>query len=281
VTIVMDFLSLLTATFLFQPGFSSSTPVQVDLIFPKNNTVYQPVYPFPFVFAVHNFSKAWQYKPAVFWKLEQFSPTRNLYPIEGGFVGWDIMTAQETWAPPPDKFLAINSSNEPSQDIISPTFPDPRYHSNETSWTLVFSILFSSSHCSERIEHRKRIFFNTSINSGVMPDLRAFGSCPNASVAIGVEGQSQMNETCVQVTSLDPAPCAFPVDQQILDRVSKEMVDITKCSNVTWPNGTGIGTQCKWGKSLSSISSESNVLRWNSYAMGFSIIILVVISSLA
>jgi hypothetical protein len=280
VTVVMDFLSLLAATFLFQPGRSSGIPVQVDLIFPKNNTVYQPVYPFPFVFAVHNFSKAWQYQPAVFWKLEQFSPTRFLYPIEGGFVGWDLMIADETWGPPPDTFLALNSSIYPSLDIMSPTFPDPRYHLNETSWILEFSIWFSSPHCSERIEHRQNVFFNTSINSGVMPDLQAFGSCPNASAAISVEGQSHMNKTCVQVTSLDPVPCAIHVDQQLVDRVSKEMVDITKCSNVTWPNGTGIGTQCRWGKSLSE-SSESSILRWNSYAMGFSIVILVVISSLA
>jgi hypothetical protein len=113
-----------------------------------------------------------------------------------------------------------------------------------------------------------------------MPDLNAFDSCPQVSAAISIEGEgkSQMNETCIQLTSHDPVPCAFTVDQQTLDQVSKEMVQLTKCSNVIWPNGTGIGSQCTGGKSL---RSESHVLRWDYSAIGISIIILAVISSLA
>src|ERR1700761_3495775 len=280
---VTDFLSLLITTFLFQPGLSSTIPIQVDLVFPRNNTVYQPVYPFPFVFAFHNFSTAWKYKPSVYWAFRIFIPmTGEERFVEDGFIGYNLLTTQSTWAPPPDKFLAINASKIPSQDIQYTRFPDvPPNPSNQTSRILEYSISFSSPICSNLTERRERILFNTGLSFGAMPYLNAFGSCPPvsaAAISIEGDGKSQMNKTCIQLTSPNPIPCAFTVDQQTLDQVSKEMVQLTKCSNVTWPNGTGIGSQCTGGKSL---RSESHVLRWDYSAIGISIIILAMISNLA
>ena len=114
-----------------------------------------------------------------------------------------------------------------------------------------------------------------------MPDLKAFGDCPPALGAIGIETQLQTNDTCVQPSSPqpEPVPCAYSVDQKTVDQVAKEMVQVSRCENVTWPNGTGIGNQCSFGKTLSN-KSESNVLLWNSVAIGLSVIMMALISTL-
>jgi hypothetical protein len=55
---------------LFIPAFVSAigmpTTVQPDLIFPRNNTVYKPIYFFPVVFALHSGSVAWPF--VVYWE---------------------------------------------------------------------------------------------------------------------------------------------------------------------------------------------------------------------
>jgi hypothetical protein len=97
--------------------------------------------------------------------------------------------------------------------------------------------------------------------------------------AITIESQGQMNGTCPQLSSpqSDPIPCAFKVDQQAFDQIAKKMVENSKCSNVTWPNSTGIGDQC--GTSGIRQKSGSKVLQYNPFAMGLSIVILAVMMS--
>jgi hypothetical protein len=236
----------------------------VDLVFPRNNTVYQPVYPFPIVYAIHNFSKVWKYQPTMSWLLIEINlETQQKLSYSEGVVGFDPKKTHLSWAPPPDTFLAINSSSNPSK-------------SNQSSWILQYNFNINALDCAGAENLPGYVYFNTSNISGVMPNLKAFGDCAPTIGAISIETQLQTNDTCVQPSSPqpNPVPCAYSVDQNTVDQVAKEMIKVTRCENVTWPNGTGIGNQCQFGK---TIGSESNVLRWNSAAMGLSVIMMALI----
>ncbi|KAF2664249.1 hypothetical protein BT63DRAFT_460552 [Microthyrium microscopicum] len=259
-------------------------PIQVDVIFPKNNTVYQPVYPFPFVFAVHNFSTTWIYRPTFTWTLQAWNTHGYPRDVSFGYIGWDTMKGQDSWGPPPDEFVAVNSSASQADDITDPVFVDDlqRNQSNETRWSLAVKIWFNNATCFDQKVLTHRIWFNTSIQAGVMPNLGAVGSCPSVSLATGVQGQSQKNETneiCnIYTNPLDASACAFTMNQQLLDRVPKEMVAVTRCANVSWPNSTGIGTRCVSGKSLSAEGKNaSSNTQWNTGSVGISIIAAFII----
>ena len=127
--------SFLATAFLFRLGSASSISAQVDLVFPRNNTVYQPVYPFPIVYAIHNFSKVWQYQPTVSLTLIEINlETTQRLSYSEGVVGFDSKKTQPSWAPPPDTFLAINSSSNPSR-------------SNQSSWILQHSFNINALNC--------------------------------------------------------------------------------------------------------------------------------------
>jgi hypothetical protein len=258
-------LTLILTTFLFESCLSSSIPVQVDLIFPRSNVVYQPVYPFPIVFALHNFSAAWQYKPTVKWTFAQVNQFTNEETFVGdGSFGWD--QTYNTMSPPSDKFLAINSSSFPSQ-------------SNQSTWVLEYNFFLDTQECSGSLYRRNKIRFQTNIISGSMPDLTAAGSCPLALGAIAVENRNQPDENCTRLSSPQPDPvsCAFQVDQKAVDQISKKMVELSKCPNAIWPNSTGIGDQCD--PFPKKPKSEGNVSRGSSLVLVLSIMLLGVIMS--
>lgn len=270
----MNLFYLLLTAFLFQPGLSLTTAIQVDLIFPKNNTIYQPVYPFPLVFAASNFAAAAQYKPAIRWTLYRFDPiSRDRGSVKSGVIGWDIDNAQPNLGPQPDKYLSIDSSPAPSQ-------------TNQSNWLLEYSFFVGKSRCSVSDEDRfsrgsvGKIFFDTDRKSGAMPDIATFGPCPFTLGIVGITGQNQTDADCPLVSTPSPAPtsCAFTVDSQAFDQISKAMVDTSKCKNVTWPNGTGIGNHCDQS-STPAKNSEIKAFQWNPFTMMLSLILLAMMHS--
>jgi hypothetical protein len=57
--IILSALALLS---IITPSWAqNNTKVQLDLVFPLNNTVYQPIYSFPVVFAIHNTALSWPF----------------------------------------------------------------------------------------------------------------------------------------------------------------------------------------------------------------------------
>lgn len=70
---VLSFLCLLALLLLLASTFTSAVDpnvVQLDIVFPHNDTVYKPVYPFPVVFAFHNAAVAWPFKFNLQWNLD-------------------------------------------------------------------------------------------------------------------------------------------------------------------------------------------------------------------
>jgi hypothetical protein len=271
-------LSALVVTFFFQRCLSADVGVQVDLIFPRNNTIYQPVFPFPFIFAVHNFSTAWPYRPLLTWRLIQLkSATQDRAFGATGEIGWDAFHGRQNWGAPADKFLAINSTDAISQY-------------NESNWRLEYVFKLGEDECFAGIEGKNPaashgslgvIYFNTSNITGVMPDITASSPCAVPLAALGFAGQNQTNATCPLLSSPNPTPipCAFSVDKQVADQVAKEMVTRSNCNGVTWPNGTGIGTQCNTSKTGKKSIANSSPLQWNLFVAALPILLMALWSS--
>jgi hypothetical protein len=80
------------------------TTVQFDLVFPRNNTTYQPVYPFPIVFALHNGSAAWPYVLHWDWEITTTGSEFDMI-ASGGFTAG--IPGEGRGPAPPDSHLVI------------------------------------------------------------------------------------------------------------------------------------------------------------------------------
>jgi hypothetical protein len=237
--------------------------VQADLVFPRNDSVYQPVYPFPIVFALSNFSRAWKYMPMVAWELTKYDPTsRQAYFANREFAGWNRNGTVPNWGAQPDKYLSIHWSHSPS-------------NYNDSYWRLEWSFYVGKDDCLDGPDEKSkgstgRIFFQTSNLTGIMPNLMASGPCPLPLYAVGITGENKSDEKCPLVSTPPPAPsCGFPVDKLVVDQVAKAMVDVSGCKNTTWPGGTGVGYRCS--NSVETTSKGSRLER-SSFALVVSLV---------
>jgi len=265
-------LALLFLTCLLPFGLSISTPVQVDLVFPRNETTYQPVYPFPMVFAFHNFSTAWMYKPTVRWSVTETIPSKGGdLSKKWGFAGWGDDQEQAKWAPPADKILSINSTLFAAQ-------------ANDSSYTIDIKFYMNTDCTTTKLEINRRIVFNTS-RTGIMPQLKTADTCATVLGAISVDGRTQDN-SCLQMTSQQPPPvtCAYNIDLKAVDDISKAMAVASGCPNAVWPNTTGIGTHCdpngktKTEDPNAKAKSDGVSLQSNYFAVGILILSFVTFS---
>jgi hypothetical protein len=258
---------LLITTFFLQPSHSSTTTIQVDLVFPMNTTVYQPVYPFPLVFAISNFSQNRDYLPLLQWNL--FEAGENDWVLrQHGEFGWNKNGEFSTLNAKPDMDLAIFSSPDPSRK-------------NASSWRVAYGFNVGDRSCSWDSGHISNgpsslIAFNTSIENGIMPDFTGVRYCSSAAGTVGITGRNQSHPSCLIVSKPPPIPtCAPQVDpQEAFGRISRTMADVSGCENTTWPNGTGIGSQCSRSRHVPK-KSEGNVLGQDIYALVLSLVVLV------
>jgi hypothetical protein len=266
---IKSIIALLVVAFSIQPGSQMSTPVQVDLVFPQNNTVYQPVYPFPLLFAIHNFSIAWTYRPTLRWTLSKIRPDTVPGDVQGGFIGWDDKKIQVDWAPPADNFLAINSSEAPSQY-------------NESSWILKYRLFMDTAECLNDTYIAGSIRFNTSRSSGIMPDFQAAEPCAPVLGSISLEGRTPGPDSCLQLTSPQPAPvsCAFKMESAAVDQISKVMKSHSECKNVTWPNTREEAHRECYDNNRKNAEAGGSSMPWGSLVLGLLITVLVTGSSI-
>jgi hypothetical protein len=259
-------LLLLIATLNTQLWFTAAKVMQVDLVFPRNNTVYQPVYPFPIAFAIHNFAQLWNHHPNLDWSLEHV----ELGPVARGVIGWDYKRdpKQHGWVPPPDKYLAINTTT-----IFSS--PDLYTRYNNSAWRIIYEFSVVDPTCFDKGNWSSHYFsgtinFSTSNTTGikVLPDIAA-SSCASPLGAVDFNGTYQSAQGFCPPLSLKPEPvlCAYQADAQTAEQVSNAMVVGSGC--IKWPNGTYIGVECEKPK------SDSSVLRTSFLAVIFPVFTMV------
>jgi len=258
-------LALLFLTCLLPFGLSISTPVQVDLVFPRNETTYQPVYPFPIVLALHNFSTAWMYKPTVRMHVTETIPSRGGDPLRKyPFIGWGDEDKQAKWAPPADMYLSINNT-----ELLAGRAED-------ASYTIDLDFYMNTEHCTgTMLNIHRRIVFNTSL-TGIMPNLKTADTCATVLGSLSIDGRAQ-NNSCLQMTPQQPPPvtCAYNIDSKAVDDISKEMTVASGCPNAVWPNTTGIGMRCDPN---AKAKSDGVSLQSNYFTVGILILSIVTFS---
>jgi hypothetical protein len=257
---LMIFFLIINSLFIY-PCFSiDTTLVQVDLVFPRNNSIYRPVYPFPIVFALLNFGKTWQYKPVLNWRLVQWQPQLGTWAVgESGSMGWSEERTDPKWPPPGDSVLAINSS----QAVVA---------DNSSWWSLEYEFRFGprpndcsgpgfqpqsgGSQTSNAWFYTGSMFFNISNSTGAMPDMKSGGSCSVGLGAVGFTGQNDTDPRCPALSWLRPNPssCAFSIDNNVTDQVSRAMVNASQCKGGTWPM---LSTKC------STATSDGRRFDWS------------------
>jgi hypothetical protein len=260
----MKLASVAVATLLAGHASASTVPVRVDAVFPRNGTVYPPLYPFPFVFAIHNFDKVWQYQPAVTWWLFGFDDSNKRYPLDNGEIAWDSHNSQKTWAAPPSMFLAINYTRKLTDSVNSRHSLHIEYNIRQLDCPppLIF----------------EDIFFNitNTTTKGNLPDVKSLSGCPVPLANFDVDTLPESNWTCsktppAQVPNL---PCMFTADQGTFDQVVSTMVKTTGCLGATWPGGPNAtltrGLSCSAGVPVKP--SQGIQLRSSSAAIGLALL---------
>jgi hypothetical protein len=256
----MKLASVVAAIPLAGLALTSTVPVRVDTVFPRNNTVYQPLYPFPLVFAIHNFDKVWRYQPSITWWLFRLNSDTERAAIDNGEIAWDSHNLQETWAPPPSMFLAINYTKTLTTAVSSRHSLHIEYNVRELDCPppLIF----------------EDIFFNitNTTTSGTMPDVKSLSGCPLPVANFDIGTPRESNWTCSKTPAAEvpKLPCLFSADQRTFDQVASKMVDASGCLGATWPGGPNktltSGITCSSGVPVKP--SEGSQLRRSCAAIG-------------
>ncbi|KAL0943522.1 uncharacterized protein CTRU02_201409 [Colletotrichum truncatum] len=216
-----------------------STNIELDLIFPPNNTAWKGTYPFPLVFAVRNAAVAWNHTLHFSYDLLPINGTPAVVDRGGFFPRQSDGSIPWTSEPPSDTFLVINSTN---------------FLVNITNTAFILRWTFGIwNNCTK--ETRPSIWSQGVIDGHILFNISEFAPKPDISAAVcpqhlhtmGFEGTEDWNplewEHGCPVLA-DPAPhgdpCGFAMKQEdIREQVEAEMSRRASCSNGTWPNITG------------------------------------------
>jgi hypothetical protein len=235
----------LLGTFHLTSATQLPTTVQFDIVFPKNNTAYKPLYPFPVVFGLHNGSAAWPY--VIYWDWEilavDIDPSANNIIATGGWIPG--IPGMEMPAPPQDTHLIIDPVNELINTTVRNLF-------------LRYSFGITNS-CNETtgevpLEHNldvsfhQGIYFNLDPENGEVPDLTAVGPCAIPVGSIGILKDILHNGGVCPILAQEPQftqPCALPLNSTVASQVSARMLAHTGCSDQRWPNVTGLTGKCR------------------------------------
>jgi hypothetical protein len=245
-----SWLSLAIGLLLVQPIISiSSDVVQLNLVFPRNNTVYKPVFPFPIVFSVQNAARIWQYSPKFAWQLSRQWDDPYLEPIST-FGGFDRGNNESRHyigdRLPPERFFlirgnkAIVNANLPVKLMIQYFF---------TVGPRCFAAKDGTGGGSDPADQTfgKPIFFELNWN-GTDPNVLANGTCSTPLGTIGISGEGSgldmYNRTCPTVMSPAPPPdpCGLKIDEDTVYRVEKAMIRQSNCDMKSWPDPKFNGT---------------------------------------
>lgn len=200
-------------------ALTSTVPLGVDAVFPRNNTIYRPLYPFPTVFAIHNFDKVWQCRPEITWWLYRLDSDTGRDAIDNGKIAWDAQPLHKTWAPLPSIFLAINYTKTLKNAV-------PSRHSLNIEYNV------RDMNCPPPLVFED-IFFNiTNITtSATVPDAQSLSGCPLplANLDIGIPPEPNWTCSSTSAAEVPKFPSLFSADQHTFDQVASKMVDVSGC----------------------------------------------------
>ena len=195
--------------------------VEVDLVFPRANQTYRPVWPFPIVFGIRNASSLWydQEESADLeftWKLVGFNDTtdRDLArDLDGTSFG------SERWQPSMEQ----DHDGQPADDLLLKVWIAARDLANapekhfRLSYQLALRSVCPGTNATQPILEPGQIYFSTDDLIPELPNILPVDSCASHAASVAIADMQRTSETgavCV-VPGTNTAPgdrCGLKVD---------------------------------------------------------------------
>ncbi|GKT41955.1 uncharacterized protein ColSpa_02136 [Colletotrichum spaethianum] len=227
-------------------GFSFALPssIEVDLIFPRNDSVYKPVWPFPIVFAVRNASQLWisDNEYFEFWVKWDLTGYTDINDSETGQLFssgvWQTDKRNETTN---NTITVIDASR---RDLVNAT---QRQFQLKYTTTLFASCPINATgegadSKPQDVSYAGNVIFTTDPNAGQLPAIADTNACPAFVGSFEVTGsQEDLGTLCPVVSSDSPASdaCGLKMDEALANEVEEAMLDRANCSQGTWPDPEG------------------------------------------
>ncbi|KAK1600218.1 uncharacterized protein LY79DRAFT_574580 [Colletotrichum navitas] len=226
-------------------GFSFALPssIEVDLIFPRNDTVYKPVWPFPIVFAVHNASQLWQSDDEFFtfwvkWELTGYTDINN--PDTSLLFGSGVWKTDKN-ATTDSTLTVIDTSR---RDLVRATQRQFKLKYTTTMFAGCPRNASSPGMDSkpQDVSYDGEVLFTTDPDAGQIPSIADPNDCPAFVGSFKVTDARHDWGFLCPVMSQDPPPsqaCGLKMDGALANKVSEAMLDRANCTRGTWPDPEG------------------------------------------
>jgi hypothetical protein len=269
---------LLVSMAIFQVCVSfNSTPMQVDLVFPRDSGIYQRAWPFPIIFAFHNLSAGWDFNPTFYWRLGRYQTNvKDFVMAAESQIGWiekDVRRPGAAWGAPSDNFISMN-------------FTDAIISHNESQWRLRYGFVIGKKQCTPKGTKPLEpftgyIYFNTTNATSMMPNIAAAGPCAVALDTVKLMGVNQTDASCPSIMDPSPEPkeCAFKINDTVVDQVLSAAAEFAGCEAWDQRASKQSFSQCR-STSPDSMAfhaqSWSDISRLNSVVLLLSFLVLIV-----
>ncbi|RYO97207.1 hypothetical protein DL763_002868 [Monosporascus cannonballus] len=244
-------LLLILFVHLVAPSIAIPANVELDLIFPRANRTYKPVWPFPVVFGIRNVSQLWYNDQDVLeflfsWNLYGYNDTatrnigQSLRGTQFGSAWWDTFKQQREIGRPSDGlFLHVYVAR---RDMVNATERHFRLtYATELRRTCTRN--YDLNYNPKTVFSEDFIDFSTDPDAAEFPDILSGGPCPtyatNFEVADSRRDLTGMVCPVMAPEVPSPNPCGLKVDETIAARAKEEILEMAGCPNGTWPDPEG------------------------------------------
>ncbi|KAK6226871.1 hypothetical protein QIS74_00426 [Colletotrichum tabaci] len=273
---------------------AATTIVGVDLVFPRNDTVYRPVWPFPIVFAVRNASQLWPSDEEHFsfwvrWDLTGYTDIND--PDTGQLFTSGVWQTDKLNRTTEAVVAVIDASR---RDLVGA--PQRQFRLKYTATMFgscpVNATAEGADSRPQDLSHDGHVLFTTtdpSAGAGELPAVVADETtCPAPVGRFEITGsRHESGALCPVASSSSGSPssssstaCGLEMDGSLADEVERTMLDRAGCPRGTWPDPDGglSPTSCN---AVSSSGGVAGAKRLGARATGVSALVLTLAASWA
>ncbi|KAK1977222.1 hypothetical protein LZ30DRAFT_785048 [Colletotrichum cereale] len=225
-------------------SFALPSSIEVDLIFPRNDTVYKPVWPFPIVFAVRNASQLWQSDDEFFdfWVKWELTGYTDINDSDTSLLFSSGVWKTDKNATTDNTFTIIDASR---RDLVSAT--QRQFQLKYTTTMFAGCPINATSEGADSkpqdVSHDGRVVFTTDPDAGQIPAIAGpADECPAFVGSFEItDARHDWGTLCPVVSRDSPASqaCNLKMDEALANEVSGAMLDRANCPRGTWPDPEG------------------------------------------